>query len=132
MKVIKMKTGLAAMDGAWSQGQEVLVGQDMSEERAEGLLKAGLAFEVGDHKASEGTEDEKPQDKLQGDENNTPDSTNADEATVDHRVELSKLDYNEQKAQAKEWGLTFPKTPSKEALLDALVEEAIKREKDAN
>ncbi len=142
---IKMKTSLAGVSGAWVTGQVVSVPLEMSKETAESLLKNNLAEELGDNEDSGSSDEElkKANAKilelevlLEEQKEKTSDVVESApppaELQENYQKDFEALDYKGRLALAKEWGLVFAKNPTKDELLNALVEEATKRDGEAS
>ena len=135
--IIKMKKSLSALDGSWGAGQSASVPQEMSPKRAAELIKIDFAevIEPTDDASEALVEAREKIAELQaqivttqGLAANAPQERNAAKSLEDLRAEIEATSYADQKELAKAWGLTFVKTPKKEELLEALLEEAAKRD----
>ena len=135
--IIKMKKSLSALDGSWGAGQSVSVPRDMSPKRAAELIRIDFA-EVVQEKDNTSEALIEAQEKIaelqaqiatvQGSGGAPDQEQNAAKSLEDLRSEIEAASYSDQKELAKTWGLTFVKTPKKEELLEALLEEAAKRD----
>lgn len=133
--IIKMKKSLSALDGSWGAGQLVSVPQEMSPKRAAELIRIDFAEVIQQADGVIGALTE-AQEKIaelqaqiaQGVGENPIQEQNAAKTLEDLRSEIEAASYADQKELAKTWGLAFVKTPKKEELLEALLEEAAKRD----